>query len=209
DAVWLAEEKGCHVEATDLSAEMVRVGQSKGQDLPQLKFSVGGIMEVLSEKKATYDLIFSNFGGFNCLSPAEMERTGKLLAARLNPGGRFVAVIMPRYCVWESMYYLAKLRPRSAFRRRTNSSLDVPLGNGATQKTYYFGPKKLRKIYRRHLKFLRKKPIGYFLPPSYLDPFFAKRPRLLNLMDRMERRVQNRSILAGAADHFLIEFVKK
>jgi ubiquinone/menaquinone biosynthesis C-methylase UbiE len=205
DARWLAAQ-GHSVLATDLSGEMVAVAEAKNKAGYDLEFRQAGILEALNIDPGTYDVIFSDFGGFNCLSPEEMKQAGILLQKALKPGGRFICVIMPRFCVWESLYYLLKLRPRAAFRRQSRQPLAVPLGQGHTQLTWYYGPRQLRGAFAPHLHLVSRRPIGFFLPPSYLDPFFAKRPGFLGWLGRMEVRVARWGLLAGWSDHCLVDF---
>jgi ubiquinone/menaquinone biosynthesis C-methylase UbiE len=205
DAVWLAQQ-GHSVLATDLSEEMVRVSETKNKGSYQLEFRTAGILEALKIDPGTYDVIFSDFGGFNCLSPEEMKQAGQLLSRALKPDGRFIGVVMPRVCVWESLYYLIKLRPKAAFRRQSGQPLAVPLGQGHTQLTWYYGPRQLRGAFSPSLKQNIQRPIGFFLPPSYLDPFFVKRPRFLGWLGRMEKRLAKWGFLSGYSDHCLVEF---
>lgn len=205
DARWLAAQ-GHSVLATDLSGEMVRVAEGKNKAEYDLQFRKAGILEALEADAGTYDVIFSDFGGFNCLSPEEMTQAGLLLQKALKPGGRFICVIMPRVCIWESLYFGAKLRPKAAFRRQSKEPLAVPLGQGHTQLTWYYGPRQLRRSFAPHLKLTTRRPIGFFLPPSYLDPFFVKRPGFLAWLGRMEKRVANWGMLAGYSDHCLVDF---
>lgn len=205
DARWLAA-KGHSVLATDLSGEMVRVAEEKNKPKYDLQFRQAGILEALEIDPGTYDVIFSDFGGFNCLSPEEMKQVGTLLQKAMKPGGRFICVIMPRFCAWESLYFMFKLRFKSAFRRQSGQPLAVPLGQGHTQLTWYYGPRQLHRAFSPSLNMITRRPIGFFLPPSYLDPFFVKRAGLLGWLGRMERRIGEWGFLAGWSDHCLVEF---
>ena len=71
DALFLSK-MGHHVTATDLSKEMIQIARNKKQG-HSIEFNVMAIEEAVqksNEKK--YDLVFSNFGGFNCLSPEQI-----------------------------------------------------------------------------------------------------------------------------------------
>lgn len=207
DALWLAE-LGHEVLATDLSMGMVEVAAQKAAQQPGMEVAQADIHAALAGAKGSYDLIFSNFGGFNCLSPDELAALQPLLTEALVPGGHFVGVVMPRFCAWETVYFLAKLRPRAAFRRWTRKAVPARLSPTEVQPTWYYNPRHLRKAFGSGLELQARCPIGSFLPPSYLDPFFAKRPRFLDRMDRWEQKVAGWSWLSAASDHYLVDFIR-
>jgi SAM-dependent methyltransferase len=186
DALWLAS-KGWRVVATDASPALTLRLES---------------LDTFKEKG--FDLIFSNFGGLNCLNPAELQQLGTAAWNKLNPGGKFIAVVMGRFCWWESLYFLIKGKFRQAFRRVSKEPVDAPLTPQTSIPTWYFAPNELIDL----LHVVKHKnpicfPIGFWLPPSYLNPFFAKRPRLLSVLTSLERSAAP-PWSAWAADHYLI-----
>ena len=119
----------------------------------------------------------------------------------MEPGGKFVAVIMPRGCLWERFYFNLKRKPAQAYRRNTNGPVTVVVKDQPV-KTWYYNPDEIAALCSPYFRVCRKKAIGFFLPPSYLDPFFEHRPALLNLLNRLENTLGGPS---SASDHFLIE----
>jgi ubiquinone/menaquinone biosynthesis C-methylase UbiE len=210
DAV-LFSEKGFNIVATDVSEEMLKVTQEKVQQYSmQHKISsqyldLDSFDDSLFEKK--FDLVFSNFGGLNCINPQSLKKLLDKLPSILAPGGRFVAVIMPKFCVWESAYFLLKLQLRNAFRRWTSGSVDANL-QGVVVKTWYFRPSQV-KAWADKFSVINLKPIGIALPPSFLQVYFAKRKRLLARLNSVEKQVGNWSSFAGMADHYLIDLKLK
>ncbi len=232
DAIWLAR-RGCRVLATDVSPEMVAVAREKVrraglenlvdvrvcpiQEIGNWKLGIGnwgdeerGNFQFPISNSPTFDLVFSNFGGLNCISPLDLERFGTgVLPKILRPGGQFVAVVMGRFCWWETAYFLAKGQWRTAFRRRSRKPVAARLDASTTVKTWYYAPHELSKFivlrkesFGHHSSFIIH-PVGFWLPPSYLDPLFRRFPRLLRLLDFLEKRCRG-SAWAGAADHYLI-----
>ena len=207
DAVWLAR-RGCRVLATDLSAEMVTYAAAKaraahlGDNIQTQVLDIRALAadpHLFSERR--FDLILSNFGGLNCLSPADMQCLGRVLPALLNPGGCFVAVVMGRFCWWETLYFIGKARPRSAFRRFSAQPVEARLDTFTQVSTWYYTP----ASFGRFFPDLNKKtvqPVGFWLPPSYLDPWFARWPGLLRGLNFLEKKCRGR-LWAVAADHFL------
>ncbi len=106
-----------------------------------------------------------------------MNRFFKRLPDILNPGGRFVGVIMPKFCVWETMFFLYKLQFRQAFRRRTSKAVMANL-HGVSLKTWYYSPADIEERAARKFNTVGLKPVGIALPPSYLESFFRSRQEL-------------------------------
>jgi ubiquinone/menaquinone biosynthesis C-methylase UbiE len=210
DAV-LFSEKGFNIVATDVSEEMLKVTQEKVQQYSmQNKISsqyldLDSFDDSLFEKK--FDLVFSNFGGLNCINPQSLKKLLDKLPAILAPGGRFVAIVMPKFCLWESMYFFAKFQFGNAFRRWTTKSVDANL-QGMLVKTWYFRPSQV-KAWADQFSVINMKPIGIALPPSFLQSYFAKRRRLLVRLNMLEKRFGNWSSLSGMADHYLIDLKLK
>ena len=112
DAVQLAKW-GHRIVATDGSKEMIRIAKTKNETpegLPPL-FRELAFDKICRENfEEQFDLVFSNFGGLNCINKHELETLFLHLIPLLKPGGRFIGVVMPRYCLWEIIYFAYKGR---------------------------------------------------------------------------------------------------
>ncbi len=230
DAVWMAEH-GAEILATDISEKMIEVARRKFSEFLKMKnpdsslslrmtdcakidFQVCSILdapEKFSEKK--FDLIFSNFGGFNCLAPTDIENFGNQFSKILKPGGRFVAVVMSKFCWWESLYFLLKFQWKNIFRRATGQPVLAKLSDDIFVETWYFSPGEFQNLLFsknedfQNFKIEAIQPIGFWLPPSYLNSFFEKRPRFLASLNFLEKRFRH-PFFAKSADHFLISMVQ-
>jgi SAM-dependent methyltransferase len=208
DAIWLAHQ-GYQVLATDVSPKMVALAQTKLRAAGCAKNAQAAVLDLrhlstvpLPTGKAPA-LALSNFGGLNCLSPKELAIFGKKMPELLAPGGHFVAVVMGRFCWQESLYFLLKNRWRTAFRRLRRSPVEARLDEQTTVPTWYYSPQAFCRFFPdMELKMLR--PIGFWLPPSYLDGAFRRQPRLLRWLGWAERVCRRFSALAWASDHFLV-----
>jgi len=89
-----------------------------------------------------YDLVFSNFGGLNCVDKESLKNITLFISSILNDRGRIIFVLMPKICLWESFYFLLKLKFSSVFRRASTKPLNVQL-NGGNVRTFYYSPKEL------------------------------------------------------------------
>jgi ubiquinone/menaquinone biosynthesis C-methylase UbiE len=205
DAVWLARN-GCQVVATDISEKMVQVAAKKVAEAglsDRVQVSIADASDLEKSSIAgQFDLIFSNFGGLNCLSPAQIRTFSAAAKKRLKPTGRLVLVVMGRFCWWESLYFLLKGNRKAAFRRRSKCAVPARLDDQTTVDTWYYSPQELAKL-MPEFQSLRTEAVGFWLPPSYLDPFFSRFPRVLQLLNWLERRSRG-AVFAGGADHFLV-----
>jgi ubiquinone/menaquinone biosynthesis C-methylase UbiE len=207
DAV-LFSEKGFNIVATDVSEEMLKVTQQKAHQFSmQNKISshyldLDSFDETLFDKK--FDLVFSNFGGLNCINPESLKKLLQKLPHILNPKGRFVAVIMPKFCLWESLYFLARFQFKNVFRRWRQDEVLADL-HGMFVKTWYFRPSQIKTWSSQNFSMVSRKPVGFALPPSYLEKFFERKKRLLFGLNIMEKKLFNVSLLSGMADHFIID----
>src|SRR6185436_228039 len=186
DALWLAG-KGHHVISTDASEKMIEKAEAKLRSLKSevrnqhLKFEAAAFDDLIKNySNKEFDLIFSNFGGLNCMGDTQLKKLSADLSSLLKPNGKFIAVIMGRKCLWEQFYFLCKLNVKKAFRRLSKEGVNAPLAS-RIQKTFYYSPAELKKITQKEFSITMTKPIGITIPPSYLEPFFRKKTRLLEI----------------------------
>ena len=121
---------GHEVYATDISAEMIRVAKAKpgATDIKGITFMQLSFADLPQDwMKSNFDLVFSNFGGLNCINEIELERLFKTVKEILKPQGRFVGVVMPRYCFWEIFYFTLKGQWNKVFRRKSKGPVIVML----------------------------------------------------------------------------------
>jgi ubiquinone/menaquinone biosynthesis C-methylase UbiE len=201
-------ERGFNILATDISHEMLKVTNKKAAQFSmQHKISshyldLDAFDETVFDKK--FDLVFSNFGGLNCVNPQSMKTLLQKLPLILKPGGRFIGVVMPTLCMWESLYFLFKFQFRNVFRRFTNDAVIADL-HGTTVKTWYYSPRQLKAWSMEKYKVMSLKPVGLLIPPSFLQAFFDKRPQLLARLCKLESTFFQASQWSRFSDHFLID----
>lgn len=205
-------ERGFNIVATDISEEMLKVTQKKAQQFSmQHRISshyldLESFNETLFDKK--FDLVFSNFGGLNCINPESLKKLLQSLPLILKPGGRFIGVIMPKFCVWEMVYFLLRLQVRKAFRRLTSGEVITNL-HGVTMKTWYYHPSQLQTWSREKFRLISVRPVGVALPPSYLEKFFSLKKRWLLRLNSIEKKLSGTALLSGMSDHFVIDLQLK
>lgn len=203
----LFSQKGHAITATDISEKMLEVARSKtkNQNIIFRSLDLNKIEDFEFTEK--YDLVFSNFGGLNCLDTISLTKVGNCVVDLLKPKGKFIAVIMPSFCFWESLYFLLKANFSEAFRRRKEYAMAKVSGN--LVKTWYYSPKHFKALISDKMNCESVKPIGLFIPPSYLEHFFSRNTKLLQYLNKMEKLLAQFSWQSALADHYYIEFKMK
>jgi trans-aconitate methyltransferase len=198
-------QQGHHVIATDISEEMIAVAKQKHQDIRFQSLDITTITPTTFDQK--FDLIFSNFGGLNCLSETQLRDFLATSQALLTDHGKIVMVIMPKNTLWERFYFLLKFQYKNAFRRNTKKAVHANV-EGIQVPTWYYNPKDITAFAKAYTNPIHSKPIGIAIPPSYLEPYFKNKPRFMKLLITLESWFQS-PFWAKYADHFLISFEKK
>lgn len=201
---------GHKVTATDASAAMIKKAQEKisGSINPAaVEFVVcpfDQLANIFANEK--FDLVFSNFGGLNCIDKEALKQFGKDLSVLINPGGQIFVVLLNRCCLWEILHYSTRGKFKTAF-RRFKRSVDFTV-NGKTMPIWYYSPGQLKKIFSAFLKLTEKHPVGLFIPPSYLEKNFMTRTKRLNRLDNYERKF-GYPFLSSFGDHYCAIFKKE
>ncbi|GAB5528396.1 MAG: hypothetical protein Roseis3KO_01730 [Roseivirga sp.] len=206
DAVHLAKS-GHVITATDISEEMLERAREKATEQGishKIHLDRLDITQIDSTHiNHKFDLVFSNFGGLNCIGRAELEKFKADIRQLLKPNGTLIMVIMPELCIWESFYFLAKFRLNQVFRRKKTSVMaDV---SGVAVETWYYSPKKLSKVFKPEFSKVRLKPIGFFAPPSYMETFVKRHPLFFRFIGFMEQHFSRFGWQSHMADHYYIE----
>lgn len=205
DAIWLTGQ-GHQVTATDVSEKMLAITQKKSQDTHvALDVRSWDMRQPWPYSSASFDLIFSNFGGINCLSPAEITRLGHQLHQLLRPGGKCILVVMNNNCLWENIYRIFKGNWRPVNRRKNKQAISVAVSPGESILTYYYHPEQLQQSLGSQFQRQRQRPVGLFIPPSYLENLIIRYPGIIRPLIYLEARLGNNGLTASLGDHFLLE----
>lgn len=208
DALYMAEN-GHNILATDLSGEMLHRAKNKTlliENIQLKQLDINHLREEEFEPKP--DLIFSNFGGLNCISKDQIGVFLKSASDKLEKSGLVAAVIMSKKCLWERLYFLLKMKSKEIFRRNSPKSLKVPL-NGKAVRTWYYDPDEISKMATPLFSKVMVKPIGFLIPPSYLNSFFKNKKKLLNVLAWLENKVFSFEVFSAYSDHYIIVLKKR
>jgi len=211
DAIHFAEANHT-VLATDVSEQMLAVARKKVESqnlLSRVELVQWDLNQPCPFPHQQFDLIFSNFGGLNCLSPSALKKLAPELNHLLRPGGKLIVVVMGRFCLMETVYFLLKGKWKSAFRRCSKQAVKAKLDNDTQIDTWYYRPREVAGYFGESFIFKTKRPVGFFIPPSYLENWFAKKKKRAGFLMRCEKQISNRRFFAAGADHYLAEFHKR
>jgi ubiquinone/menaquinone biosynthesis C-methylase UbiE len=199
-------KKGHQVTAIDISKGMIDVAKSK-PNTNHVNFICMDTRELKSLQLEKVDVIFSNFGGWNCLNKSELEQVSSDCFRQLNTNGIIATVIMGSQCVWEDFYF--KRIKHKGFRRRQNLDGVETSINGNTFTTWYYSPQELKKIFGEDFECELVKPIGLFVPPSYLNDYFRSKLWALRILSFLETIFGSISAWSNYADHYLMILKRK
>lgn len=205
DALWLSQ-KCYQVVATDVAGSMITVAESKriiagAKNVHFKTIDFFKLKQTLAPQQ--FDFIFSDFGGLNCVNEPELELLSKDFASLLYPGGKLVIVLMGKYCLWETCYFIAKFKLLKALRRWDNKGVQTTI-EGEEFETWFYSVGAIKKLFSEHFKLIDVKPIAFAVPPSYLQNYFDKKPGLLERLNRWDRVFTKWRWLANFSDHLII-----
>lgn len=209
DAIYFAGQ-GHTVHATDIAENMQQVLRSKVHS--------EGVEEKVSneicsynalntlQQRGPYDFIFSNFAGLNCTG--ELSQVLKSFSPLLKPGGLVTLVVMPRFCLWE-IILLLKGKFSTAFRRIRSRHGVTAHVEGIHFTCWYYSPKYIQRCLDEQFEVLQVEGLCTIVPPSYLENFPVKYPRLYQWLVRMEKRFGKTWPWRETGDYFIISLQKK
>ncbi|MCU0327125.1 MAG: hypothetical protein MUF45_18135, partial [Spirosomaceae bacterium] len=105
--------------------------------------------------------------------------------------------------------FLIKMQFSKVFRRNTNHAVRANLDSKTAIDIWYYSPAFIQKNLPNNLKVSHLQPIGFFIPPSYLNSLIDKRPRFLGFLKKLENWAIKIPFFANFSDHFLIEISRE
>ena len=209
DACFLAG-RAVRVIACDSSSQMIDVTTRKVQEKGLQKLvtplvlraeEIATLSGTLSGKEL-FDGAFSNFGVLNCVE--DLRRLALDLAALLKPGATALLCWMGPCCLWEMVWYLSRGQRGTAFRRLHRDGVSAKLADGAFVRVRYPSVKHLARTFAPEFRLRAVKGIGIAVPPSYVEPWAQRHPRLLKLCERADSVMGRIPGIQLLADHVLV-----
>jgi ubiquinone/menaquinone biosynthesis C-methylase UbiE len=209
DALYFAAN-GFRVHATDISSGMMEVFQEKirsaqGGELVTTEQCSFLALEELKDR-GPYDHIYSNFGGLNCTG--DLGKVLDSFDSLLLPGGKVTLVIISSFSLWESLLVF-RGKFRTAFRRffsRRGRKANV---EGRTFSCFYYKPSFISNHLLEKFEQVALEGLCTIVPPSYIENFGEKHPRLFRWLKAAEDRNKSRWPWKVWGDYFIITLKKK
>ncbi len=209
DALWLAE-RGRQVLMTDTSPAMVSVAAGKFAGRAGLEAQVvaaEALQSLAAARQAAgaprFDGAYSNFAGLNCVSDLRPAAAG--LAQLLRPGAAALLVLFGAACPAEVLVEAVRGRPANMLRRRARGEVPARL-SGRDFTVRYHRRRGIEAAMAPWFSPAGRQGIGVFVPPSAAEPWISRHPRLLGVLEALDRALAGP--LAGFGDHILYRFVR-
>jgi ubiquinone/menaquinone biosynthesis C-methylase UbiE len=209
DAIYLAR-LGHQVHATDISEGMQQRLREKVEERGLDKFISAELCSFtqLSDlrNRGPYDHIFSNFGGLNCTR--DLDKVLQSLAGLLKPNGVITLVIIPKFCLWETLL-IFKGKLKTASRRWFGRNGTRAHIEGTYFNCWYYNPSYVIKHTRDSFDLLEIEGLCTIVPPSYIDNFAEKYPHIYRCLESKEDYFKHKFPWKYWGDYFIISLRKR
>jgi ubiquinone/menaquinone biosynthesis C-methylase UbiE len=209
DAVFFAK-RGHFVHATDIAIGMQeqlknKAAANKLSHLISNEICSFTQLELL-KNKGQYDHIFSNFAGLNCTN--ELDKVIASLPNLLKPGGTVTMVILPGFCLWETVL-LFRGKFKTAFRRFFSKNGRKAHLEGIYFTCWYHNPSKIARLAKQDFEVLAIEGLCTIVPPSYIENFDIKYPTTFQWLKKWEYKLRNTWPFRVMGDYYIISLRKK
>jgi hypothetical protein len=112
-------------------------------------------------------------------------------------------VLFGTFCPGEMLVEALRGRPRNMFRRRKRGDVAARIGDRSFSVRYH-RPAEIRRAMAPWFTLHSRRGIGLFVPPSAAEPWISRHPKLLRILEALDRLLARP--LAPLADHVLYHF---
>jgi ubiquinone/menaquinone biosynthesis C-methylase UbiE len=208
DAVYFAEQDHS-VHATDISPGMQEQLIKKVNERQLQHLITNEICSFTSlanlQSREPYDLIFSNFAGLNCTG--ELDKVLGSFSSLLKPGGIVTLVILPKFCLWETLL-LFKGKFKTAFRRFFSKNGKRAHLEGSYFRCWYYDPSFIKKHLEKEYEVQSIEGLCSLVPPSYIENFAEKHPWLFQFLKNKENKWKTKWPWKSTGDYYIISLKK-
>ncbi|HEX3422618.1 MAG TPA: class I SAM-dependent methyltransferase [Sphingomicrobium sp.] len=205
DALWLADQ-GRVVLMTDASPAMVAVASAKCGEKVETAVAAAedfGELAARLSDEPLFDGAYSVFAGLNCVS--DLTVFGRDIARLMRERAPLMVVMFGTCCLGEMAVECLRGRPRQALRRFRRGDVAARLGGFDFSVRYHRG-RDLERMLSPWFKLESRSGIGIFVPPSAAEPWISSHPRLLKILETLDRGASRPFAVLG--DHILYRFVR-
>lgn len=204
DAIYFAQA-GHTVHATDIAQGMQQQLKQKAEQAglsDKITTELCSFTQLYTlQNKGPYDLIFSNFAGLNCTG--DLDKVIASFTVLLKPGGIATLVIMPPFCLWETLLAL-RGNFKDAFRRFNSKNGVWANVEGVKFLCWYYKPSYIINMLGNNFTLLGVESLCSIVPPSYFENFPAKYPALFARLKRLESKYKSTRPWKYWGDYFII-----
>ncbi len=210
DALYLVNQ-GIGVHGIDVAPAMVEVAKRRASEAElaeRVTFQVLGIEDLeLLDDRELYDGVVSNFSPLNCVR--DLGPVAAQLGRMVKPGGKMALCVMSSFCLWETLWYPLTAQLYKASRRWRAGNPTASLASEDEFPIYYPTVKELRAVFGPWFRVVRLEGVGVFVPPSYLEPWARRVPRLVHALGVVDRMVHRWPGFRAMGDHRLLVFERR
>jgi len=208
DAIYFATHS-YRVHATDISGKMLGELQKKVKAHELDKFITTELCSYTNlnqlKERGPYDIIFSNFAGLNCTD--KLPQVLESLETLLKPGGIITMVVLPSFCLWETLLML-KGHFKTAFRRFNSKKGVLANIEGESFRCWYYSPSILISLLVPKYNLIKIEGLCTIVPPSYIENFAEKFPLTFKFLKNMENKLKETWPFRIIGDYYIITFKK-
>lgn len=204
DALYFAA-RGCFVEGIDLSAAMIAVAETRAGVLDlddRTSFTTLALEDLDELPERGFDGAYSNFSALNCVE--DLSSVAAALAERLRPGAKAALSFMNRRCLWETLLFPLALTIHRTARSWTDDWAEGSASGDDGFPVFHPSVSQVRSAFAPWFRLVEAPGIAVFTPPTYLEPFAQRFPRLIRLFSSLDRRVAGQPLLRLPAEHRLL-----
>jgi len=209
DALFFAQ-RGFRIHATDVAEGMLQRLLEKASEATysgQLTTEICSFnhLEALANR-GPFDAVFSNFGGLNCTG--ELAKVLHSISPLLKPGGLLTLVIIPPFCLWETLL-IFKGQWKTATRRFFSRKGRTAHIEGVNFKCWYYSPSYVIRQLQKDFQVEKLEGLCTLVPPSYLEGFAEKHPTLYRFLVEKEEQLKGHRPWRSMGDYFILSLRKK
>ena len=203
DAIDLAN-RGVKVLACDISSRMIELAQQNATAAgvrDRIDFRVLATEQLaLLETEILFDGALSNFSGLNCVQDLAAVRSS--LSLHLKPGSRFLLCMLGRYGIWQRLWHLGRGEWSSVLRTPRTKQV------GDSVVVRYPSRSSIINSFSPDFKLRRWKGIGIAVPPSFLEHWCTRFPRVTQCLSQIDQQFGGAPVCRHFGACILFEFEK-
>jgi ubiquinone/menaquinone biosynthesis C-methylase UbiE len=158
------------------------------------------------KNKGPYNLVFSNFAGLNCTG--ELDKVLLSLPGLLKDGGVATLVILPGFCLWESLLLFKGLFKTATRRWFSKNGVSARV-EGTYFTCWYYDPSYIINAVKDSFDVLKVEGLCTIVPPSYMEHFAEKHPAIYRWLKGKEERYRFSWPWRFIGDYYIISLRKK